>query len=36
MYWMRHHVTASTEGGSCNSNKQEIDVLLNILEDTKE
>ena len=22
MYWMRHQVTASTEGGSCNLNHQ--------------
>ena len=36
MYWVRHHVTASTEGGSCNLNKQEIDELLNILKETKE
>ena len=36
MYWRRHHVTASTGGGSCNLNEQEIDELLNILEETKE
>ena len=36
MYWMRRHVTASTGGGSCNLNKQEIDELLNIVEETKE